>query len=139
MSDKLPNQKASTNRKPQSYRDLLVWQMGISLVQNVYKLTASVPPEEKFGLISQMRRAAVSIPSNIAEGQARNTTGEFIQFISQAEGSLAELDTQLIISVQLSFVSADKTKLCTELIDELRRMLNSLRRSLTGQKPAPQN
>ncbi len=113
--------------------------MGISLVQNVYKLTASVPPEEKFGLISQMRRAAVSIPSNIAEGQARNTTGEFIQFISQAEGSLAELDTQLIISVQLSFVSADKTKLCTELIDELRRMLNSLRRSLTGQKPAPQN
>jgi four helix bundle protein len=71
----------------QSYKDLLVWQKGISLAKMIYKLTNSFPREEKFGLVSQMRRAAVSVPSNIAEGQARHTTGEFVQFVSHAEGS----------------------------------------------------
>jgi four helix bundle protein len=77
------------------YRDLLVWQKGISLVKEVYELTKGFPDEERFGLVSQLRRAALSIPSNIAEGQARHTTREFILFISHAEGSLAELDTQM--------------------------------------------
>ena len=71
------------------------------LAKQVYELTQSFPGEEKFGLVSQMRRASVSVPSNIAEGQARNTTGEFVQFVSHAEGSLAELDTQLRLSVEL--------------------------------------
>ena len=72
-------------KKPQNYKDLVVWQKGIAVAKSVYMLTAKFPAAEKFGLVSQMRRAAVSIPSNIAEGQARHTTGEFIQFISHAE------------------------------------------------------
>jgi four helix bundle protein len=132
------NQKHFTeaNGKPRGYRDLLVWQKSISLVKAIYKLTADFPPEEKFGLIAQMRRAAVSIPSNIAEGQARNTTGEFVLFISHSEGSLAELDTQLILAVELNFIAAEKIKPIANSIDELRRMLNSLRRVVNGQKPA---
>jgi four helix bundle protein len=74
-------------KKTQSYKDLVVWQKGIALAKLIYTISAKFPSEEKFGLVSQMRRAAVSIPSNIAEGQARHTTGEFIQFISHAEGS----------------------------------------------------
>src|SRR6266481_8730516 len=89
---------------PRSYKDLVVWQKGIALANAVYRLTQSFPSTEKFGLIAQMRRAAVSIPSNIAEGQARHTTGEFIQFISHAEGSVAEVDTQLFLAVELDFV-----------------------------------
>ena len=91
------------NQGTQNYKDLLVWQKGIVLAKVVYRLTQSFPAEEKFGLVSQMRRAAVSIPSNLAEGQARHTTGEFVQFISHAEGSSAELDTQLILAVELGF------------------------------------
>src|SRR2546430_14095084 len=87
----------------QSSKDLVVWQKGIALAKIVYRLTQNLPPEEKFGLVAQMRRSAVSIPSNIAEGQARHTTGEFIQFISHAEGSGAEVDTQPILSTELHF------------------------------------
>jgi four helix bundle protein len=95
-------QKPSENpRVSKGYRDLLVWQKGIELVKETYKLTKSFPNDEKFGSVSQMRRAAVSIPSNIAEGQARHTTKEFIQFLSHAEGSLAELETQVIVSTEL--------------------------------------
>jgi four helix bundle protein len=94
-------------------------------------LTQNLPPEEKFGLVAQMRRSAVSIPSNVAEGQARHTTGEFIQFISHAEGSIAELDTQLILSAELGFCDSANAAAAFELIDELRRMLNALRRKLS--------
>lgn len=118
--------------KPQSYRDLVVWQKSIELAKMLYGLTARFPSEEKFGLISQIRRAAVSVSSNIAEGQARNTTGEFIQFISHAEGSAAEIDTQLYLSVELGFVTAADAASSFTLIDEIRRMLNSLRRRLDG-------
>jgi four helix bundle protein len=120
----------SDKNKPRGYRDLLVWQKGIAVVKSIYALTASFPDEEKFGLTSQMRRSAVSVPSNIAEGQARKSTREFIQFISNAEGSLAELDTQLVLSQELNLIKAiDASKLAAQ-IDELRRMLNSLRRRL---------
>ena len=115
-----------------SYKDLVVWQKGIALAKLVYLLTKNFPSEEKFGLIAQMRRAAVSIPSNIAEGQARHTTGEFIQFISHAEGSVAELDTQLILSIELKFCRDVGTEAAFELIAELRRMLNVLRRKLAA-------
>ena len=117
--------------KAQSYKDLLVWQKGIALTKLLYELTGRFPTEEKFGLVSQIRRAAVSVPSNIAEGQARHTTGEFIQFISHAEGSVAELDTQLIIAVELGFARADAAAPAFAVIDELRRMLNGLRRKLS--------
>ena len=116
---------------PRSYKDLLVWQKGIELAKVVYRLTRSYPSEEKFGLVAQMRRAAVSIPSNLAEGQARHTTGEFIQFISHAEGSVAELDTQLILSIELNFCSQTDAESAFGLISELRKMLNVLRRKLS--------
>src|SRR5437016_10516460 len=103
--------------KPQSYKDLNVWQKGIELAKLIYMLTAKFPAEEKFGLLSQMRRAAVSIPSDIAEGQARHTTGEFIQFISHAEGSVAELNTQLILANELNFCSKDDVQPASELVE----------------------
>jgi four helix bundle protein len=79
--------------KPKSYKDLLIWQKGMAPVSFVYRLSVQFPADERFGLISQMRRAAVSVPSNIAEGQARHTTKEFLQFLSHTLGSLAELET----------------------------------------------
>jgi four helix bundle protein len=118
--------------KASGYKDLLVWQKGIALVKQVYRITGVFPAKEKFGLVSQMRRAAVSIPSNIAEGQARHTKGEFVQFISHAEGSVAELDTQLIIAVQLSYCTQAQADSALELLTELRRMLNALRRRLAS-------
>jgi four helix bundle protein len=119
--------KTSSTR---SYRDLAVWQKGIQLAKVVYGLTRGFPVEEKFGIVAQMRRAAVSVPSNIAEGQARHTTGEFIQFISHAEGSIAELDTQLILSIELKFCSSTAAEPSFALVTEIRRMLNALRRKL---------
>ena len=121
-------------KKTQNYKDLVVWQKGISLAKAIYRLTAKFPGEEKFGLVSQMRRAAISIPSNIAEGQARHTTGEFIQLISHAEGSTAELETQVILSTELGFVEATSTKAVFILLDDIRRMLNGLRRRLSGDR-----
>jgi four helix bundle protein len=97
--------------KTGGYKDLLVWQQGIALVKRVYLITGKFPTEEKFGLMSQMRRAAVSVPSNIAEGQARQTTGEFIQFISHAEGSLAELDTQFMIAIEPALAQHQKLEM----------------------------
>ncbi|HEY4414422.1 MAG TPA: four helix bundle protein [Verrucomicrobiae bacterium] len=139
MSDKFPNGNANTNGKAQSHRDLQVWQKGIALAKVIYKLTTLFPSEEKFGLIPQMRRAAISVPSNIAEGQARHTSGEFVLFISHAEGSLAELDTQLTLATELDFLTAVQAKPCVDSISELRRMLNGLRRAIDGQKPTKSN
>lgn len=126
--------KVGMNEGTQNYKDLLVWQKGIVLAKGIYRLTQSFPAEEKFGLVSQMRRAAVSIPSNLAEGQARHTTGEFVQFISHAEGSAAELDTQLILAVELGFSKKATAMPVYELIEEIRRMLNALRRAVSRRK-----
>src|SRR6059058_4745617 len=123
--------KTNTTR---SYKDLVVWQKGIALAKLLYGLTRSFPSEEKFGIVAQMRRAAVSVPSNIAEGQARRTTGEFIQFLSHAEGSVAELDTQLILSIELKFCSSVTAEPTFALINEIRRMLNALRRKLAARE-----
>jgi four helix bundle protein len=118
------------NAKPVGYEDLVVWRKGMELVKIVYEITRIFPRDEKFGLVSQMRRAAVSVPSNIAEGQSRHTTGEFVQFISHAEGSVAELNTQLLLSINLGFCTRENTKDATELARELRLMLNGLHRKL---------
>jgi four helix bundle protein len=99
-------------------RDLVVWQKGIALAREVYRITKSFPNNEQFGLTSQMRRAAVSIPSNIAEGQARHTTQEFIRFISHAEGSVAELDTQFVLAMELDFCSGSKAETALGLVAE---------------------
>jgi four helix bundle protein len=90
-------------------------------------LTGTYSKDERFGLVAQMRRAAVSVPSNIAEGQARHPTGEFIQSISHAEGSPAELDTQVLLSLELGFAAPDAIQAPLALIGELRKMLNALR------------
>ena len=121
----------STSLQPiRDYKDLHVWQKGMELAKQVYLLTNRFPSEEKFGLISQMRRAAVSVPSNIAEGQARNTTGEFVQFLSHAEGSAAELDTQLRLSIVLGYcVVADLSEVFG-LLTDIQKMLKRLRQSL---------
>ncbi|MGH9448522.1 MAG: four helix bundle protein, partial [Terriglobia bacterium] len=121
-------------RKSQGYgyRELIVWQKGIELGKRIYRLTQEFPSEEKFGLVSQMRRSAVSIPSNVAEGQARHTTKEFIQFVSHAEGSLAELDTQVRLAVELGYCSHGDTAGLSALMEEVRRMLNRLRRNLAA-------
>ena len=91
-----------------THEDLDVWKLSIDLVENIYKLTMAFPSEEKFGLTSQLRRAAVSVPSNIAEGAARKTIKENIQFLYVSLGSLAEIETQLIISKRLGFCDSDK-------------------------------
>ena len=116
-------------KKTQRYKDLIVWQKSIDLAKIVYRLTAKFPAEEKFGIVAQMRRASISIPSNIAKGQARHTTGEFVRFIS-AEGSVAERDTQLLLSVELKFCESAAAAPGFELSGEVRRMLNALRRRL---------
>jgi len=106
------------------YKDLIVWQKAMTLVTDVYRATQHFPKEELFGLVSQMRRAAVSIPSNVAEGQARLTHGEFRQFLGHARGSLAELETQLLISQNLSYLAAPAQLL--EQLAEVGRLLNGL-------------
>ena len=122
--------EAASAKASQNFKDLLVWQRAMALAKRIYEITQAFPSDERFGLVSQMRRAAVSIPSNIAEGQARHTTGEFVQFISHAEGSLAELETQLRLSLDLSYYSKSEAISILELMEELRKMLNSLRRKL---------
>ena len=125
------DQKTSNgSKKVKSFRDLLVWQKGITLVKKIYQLTQTFPDTEKFGLVSQMRRAAVSIPSNIAEGQSRHTRKEFIQFLSHSEGSVAELETQILIGVELGFCTLTDTQEIANLTTELSKMLDSLRRKL---------
>jgi four helix bundle protein len=122
--------KLQEEERTQGFRDLLVWQKAMELTKAIYRISQKFPVEEKFGLVAQMRRCAVSIPSNIAEGQARHTTGEFIQFISHGEGSLAELYTQLRLAVDLGFCSESETLTAFGLMEELRKMLNALRRKL---------
>ncbi len=114
--------------KVNDYRDLKIWQKGIELAKSIYSLTqnSGFPAEEKFGIISQMRRAAVSVPSNIAEGQARNSTKDFIRFLYIGKGSLAELDTQLIIACELKYIKINEFNELTSKIDELQRMIFSL-------------
>ena len=113
-----------------SYRDLIVWQKSIKLVEEIYNLTSKFPKEEMFGLISQLRRATISIPSNIAEGFSRKSIKENIQFISIAFGSTSEVDTQLIIAKNLGMISGDSINNIEELLVEIRKMLNTMHKNL---------
>jgi four helix bundle protein len=113
-----------------SYKDLIVWQRSIELVKAVYSLTSKFPTEERFGLVNQMRRAAVSVPSNIAEGQARKSTAEFIRFLSMAGGSLAELETQLIIARELKFSDPTQYDEVSAQIFEVQKMMSALQGKL---------
>ena len=113
------------------HKKLDVWQAAMKATKMVYELTKSFPEEEKFGLVSQMRRAAVSIPCNIAEGAARQGKREFRNFVSIAQGSLSELDTQLELSVLLGYLSKEKIEEIEGQLLRIDRMLSGLIRSLT--------
>ncbi len=116
--------------KVKSYRELRVWQQSVDFCVKVHTVTSSFPKEELYGLTSQIRRAAISIPSNIAEGQARNTTGEFSQFLGISKGSLAEIDTQLEIARRLSFLSIESFQSFENEIETIGKMLNALQNAL---------
>ncbi len=113
-------------KKIRGFKDLIVWQRSLALAVEIYKVTKEFPREETYGLTSQIRRAAVSIPSNVAEGHARNTKLQFANFIGIALGSAAELETQLTISLQINHIKqSDYDKLIGELT-EITRMLYGL-------------
>lgn len=109
-----------------SYKDLIVWQKSILLVKSIYILTDSFPNSENFILSQQIKRSAISIPSNIAEGWGRNSSGSYVQFLRIATGSLCELETQLIIAVELNYTSTDKISHAIGLAEEISKMLKSL-------------
>jgi four helix bundle protein len=109
------------------HKNLDVWNLSMELASAVYRLTAGFPSDERFGLIAQMRRAAVSVPSNIAEGAARSSGKEFMQFISIARGSLSELDTQLDVSMQLGFLESQSRKDLDPILIRIDKMLYALR------------
>ena len=119
------------------FRQLLVWQKAMDMVTQLYNATRTFPKEEMYGLTSQLRRSAVSIPSNIAEGQARSTKGEFIQFLGFAKGSLAELETQILIAQNLAYL-ADANVLL-ESASEVGRLFNGLINSLKPKQPTTDN
>src|SRR5581483_1129767 len=114
-----------------NYTDLIAWQKAIDLVEAVYALSSMFPKEEVYGLTAQIRRAAVSVPSNIAEGQGRWTTGEFVQFLGVAHGSLREIETQMHIAVRLKFVRPEDSHGAFLLAAEVGRLINGLRNSLS--------
>ena len=107
------------------HKDLDVWKKGMELVERVYSMSRAFPDSERFGLTSQIRRAAVSIPSNIAEGAARKSDKELLQFLSIAIGSLAELETQYLIAIRLGFLEKDKS--LTNLINDEKQLLLGFR------------
>lgn len=122
------------NTSIQSYKDLLIWQKGIALVKSIYLLCEKLPKEEAFGLQSQMKRAAVSVPSNIAEGYGRNYTQNYVHFLRIARGSLLELETQLIISNELKLIGKELFQNTHKLIIEENKMLNAFIKSLSKKK-----
>ena len=118
-----------------SYKDLLIWQKGIDIVINLYQLVEDFPKEEIYALSSQLKRASVSIPSNIAEGYGRNSTQSYIHFVSISRGSLFELETQLIIAQKLKFVKNER--LLSELMNQITeesKMINSFLNKLESSK-----
>lgn len=115
-----------------NYRELRVWQNGMELVRRVYRLTKTFPKQEAFGLSSQLQRAAVSIPANLAEGHTRGTTKEFLRHVVIAHGSLAELETLLLVAEDLQYTDFSQATELVRLCDATGRMLGSLRRKLRG-------
>ena len=115
-----------------TYRELQVWQKSMTLVAEIYKISKGFPKDEAYGLTSQVRRSAISIPSNMAEGYGRNSTNEYIHFLRIATGSLYELQTQMEISVNLQYLDRGEFDKLYELSREIERMLSSLIRKLSS-------
>lgn len=123
--------------KTRQYRDLLVWQRSMEFARQIYTATSALPDHELFGLIGQVRRAAVSIPSNIAEGQGRGTDRSFAVFLRQARGSLFELETQMELARNLGLLNADRVAALLRESEEITRMLNGLLRTLRATPTNP--
>lgn len=119
----------------QNYRELEVWQQSMEFVTNVYSLTRSFPAEEKYGLTSQLRRAAASIPANIAEGYGRSHRGDYVRFLSIARGSLCEVETFLILASRLGYADRDRLTPLWRSCQCVGKMLLRLMRVLTGEVP----
>ena len=113
-----------------NYRELIVWQKAMDLVEAVYRATGGFPKEETYGLAIQLRRAAVSIPSNIAEGQGRRSTRDFLRFLSIANGSLREVETQITIARRLNYIQEERETAVFTMTSEVARLLHGLIRSL---------
>ncbi len=116
--------------KTKNYKDLIVWQKAIDLAELTYKLTTGFPKEEIYGITSQMRRCSISIASNIAEGQARSSIPQFKHFLTISKGSIAELQTQLIIAERLKYLSTEQNSVFQALLSDIARLLNGLINSL---------
>ena len=110
----------------ETHKDLRVWQQSIEMVTSIYKITKAFPKDEIFGLVSQMRRAAVSVPSNIAEGYARGSDGEKLHFLRISSGSMSEIETQLMLSLNLGYIGQDAYDILSEQITSVWKQLNSL-------------
>lgn len=115
----------------QNYKDLIAWQKGMDLVEAVYTATKLFPKEELYGLTSQIRRAAISIPSNIAEGQGRKSSSEFMRFLAIAYGSLREVETQILIAERLSYLQRPDVESLIELSSQVGRLINGLSNSMS--------
>jgi four helix bundle protein len=122
-----------------SYKELKVWQRSYQLCLEIYKITKRFPNEERYGLTSQIRRAAVSVPSNIAEGYGRKTTPEYIRFLYIAYGSNCEMETQVLLSGDLGYIETGKLEILQEGIGEVERMLKGLIKSLERKALDPLN
>lgn len=118
--------------KVKSYHDLRIWQSGIKLVKSIYGLTSNFPKNEVFGLSSQMQRAAVSIPSNIAEGQVRGSDKEFKRFLQIALASSAELETQIIIAKELRYLAEEDYNITIQALNELAKQIRSLSKHISN-------
>lgn len=118
--------------KVRNYQDLIVWQKAMDLVEQIYATSQRFPREEIYGLTSQLRRAAVPIPSNIAEGQGRRTTADFVRHLSISYGSLRELETQTLIATRLQYLTKQRCQDTLRMAGEVGRLLNGLMSSLTG-------
>jgi four helix bundle protein len=121
--------------KAKHYKELLVWQRSMDLAKAAYQLTSRFPADEKFGLTAFIRRTAISLPTSIARGQARHETRDFIQHLSYADGYLAELETQLLLSLELGFCEASEAEELLKEVDEIQRMINAISRKLGAGSP----
>ncbi len=113
------------------YRSLLVWKKAMQLAEEIYSVIKLLPKDELFGLSAQLRRAAVSVPSNIAEGNGRSSKKDYMHFLNIARGSVYEIETQLLLGVELNFFTETQTENAMDLCEEITKMLNSLIRSLS--------
>jgi four helix bundle protein len=117
-----------------SYRDLEVWQRSMQLAKRIYQITQKFPSDERFGLTNQLRRASVSVPSNLAEGHARFGSGEFSRFISISMGSVAEIETQILLSTDLGYLTGELSREILEDLETIGKMLRGLAKSISKRR-----